>query len=64
MLYSFTSNQALYICKLYRFSRIIVYILIELVLDSGKPIRETYILTIYKDRGIKELCRTGRSLFS
>ena len=41
-----------------------VCILTELILDSGEPIRETHVLTIYKDRGIRELCRTGKSLFS
>jgi hypothetical protein len=41
-----------------------ICILTKLVLDSGEPIREAHILTIYKDRGIRELCRTGRSLFS
>jgi hypothetical protein len=41
-----------------------VCILTELVLNSGELIRETYVLIIYKDKGIRELCRTGKSLFS
>jgi len=57
MLCSFTSNQALYIYKLYRFSGVIVCILIELILNLRELIKETYILTICKDKGIKELCR-------
>ena len=35
----------------------------KLVFDSRQPIRETYIFAIYKDKGIKELCRACRSLF-
>jgi hypothetical protein len=63
MLCSFTSNQALYICKLYRFSRIIICVLTKLVLNSGQLIRETYIFAILKDKGIRELRKTGKSLF-
>ena len=63
MLCSFTFNQAFNICKLYRFSRVIIGILIELVFDSGQLIKETYVFAIYKDRGIRELCKTRKSLF-
>jgi phage-related holin len=63
MLCSFTSNQAFYIYKLYRFSRIIICVLIKLVLDTRQLIRETHIFAIYKDRGIRELSRARRGLF-
>jgi hypothetical protein len=41
-----------------------ICILTELVLDSGEPIREAHVLTIYKDRGIRELSKACRGLFS
>jgi hypothetical protein len=34
-----------------------------LVLNTRQLIRETYIFAICKDKGIKELCKTGKSLF-
>jgi hypothetical protein len=40
-----------------------VYILTELILDTRQLIRETHIFAICKDRGIKELYKTGKSLF-
>jgi hypothetical protein len=40
-----------------------ICVLTELVLDSRQLIRETHIFAILKDKGIKELCRTGKSLF-
>ena len=47
----------------YRFSRVIIGILTELVFDSGQLIRETYIFAICKDKGIRELYRTRKGLF-
>jgi len=63
MLCSFTSNQAFNICKLYRFSKVIIGILTKLVFNSGQLIKETHIFAIYKDKGIKELYKTRKSLF-
>ena len=63
MLCSFTSNQAFNICKLYRFSKVIIGILTKLVFNSGQLIRETYVFAICKDKGIRELCKTRKSLF-
>ena len=34
-----------------------------LILDSRKLVKKTYIFAIYKDKGIKELCKM-QSLFS
>jgi len=48
---------ALPLIKLYRFGKVIICILTKLILNSGELIKETYILIIYKDRGIKELCK-------